>query len=114
MPVEAWKPRPRQAAALLSSPLLRWGHDRDLLGGLGLVGRLGVGIDGGEDDLGGGGVMVGSHGDLGLGVMAALDHGEQGECALSAACAICFGPEFALITRRFPEFLPKKMTGPKQ
>ena len=39
-------------------------------GGLGLVGRLGlgvgVGIDGGEDDLGGGGVMVGSHGDLGI------------------------------------------------
>jgi len=75
-------------------------------GGLGLVGRLGVGvgIDGGEDELIGGGVMVGSHGDLGPGVMAALDHGEQGECALSAACAVCFGPEFALITRRFPEF----------
>jgi len=44
--------------SLVSSPLLRWGRDGVLLGGLGLVGRLGVGIDGGEGELGGGGVSA--------------------------------------------------------
>ena len=46
-----------------------WGTG-DLLGALGLVGWLGVGVGiyGGEDELGGGGVVVGSHGDLGLGL----------------------------------------------
>ena len=66
-------------------------NNGDFLGGLGLVGRLVVGIDGGEGELRGGAVVVRIPWGPGTGSERSFGTGEQGECDLFAVCAVCFG-----------------------